>query len=766
MHANQGLRLLPIAAAVLGTMTCAQAQTSDEVKALITPESSATIGVGGVNRNQDAKRFGEYNGMNRGDAYGLIDFTMIKRDDTTGTWLTVQGRNLGLETRELSASGQHQGDWKYTFEYNEMIRHDPYVIHTGMRGIGTASPTIVLINKPPMPAAWASANFLGADPGVAGSDVDLKIKRTALGVSAEKRLTPELSIEGSARTEDRQGARLFGRGGLDSSDMGLRPTNNVANPRGSWAVLLTPEPIKSRTNLLDGKLNFQRGALAVTGGYYGSFFMNDYGALTPVVPGTLDRGALWSGNTAAGASTVAQLASATVALPPDNQAHQLYVSGTYAFSKLTRANFKLSYTHATQDENFRSQSLTPSALAPASLGGVLNTTLAQGSLTSRLTNSLTLNARLRYEDRQDKTPINVYNANGVTGSALNGSTNWPSATQTRTTLAVDGTYRFAQGYTGVLGLDWERKKAPPPVVNSAIFANQVFFRPQLDEYGVRAELRKALSETLNGSLGVEMKQRRGGDGDWVTTGGTSNALVSVTPATLNRVLPDMYMDRDRAKARGTIDWSPLERFDLQVVLDHTVDEYKRDFSVANAPYVPGARTISVDSASFDGAYRITDDWKLAGYFTVSRYRWNVNKASLYEDTRNRSHTAGLTLTGQLTRKLAVGADAMTTTDSTSFTNLCAPSASCINGAIVGFGTLPGNYLPGIHYQTDRLKVFANYALDPRSDVRVDVIYQHFHTDDWQWGYNGVPFLYSDNTTVSQPMTQNAVFIGARYGLRF
>ena len=151
-----------------------------------------------------------------------------------------------------------------------------------------------------MPAAWASANFLGADPGVAGSDVDLKIKRTALGVSAEKRLTPELSIEGSARTEDRQGARLFGRGGLDSSDMGLRPTNNVANPRGSWAVLLTPEPIKSRTNLLDGKLNFQRGALAVTGGYYGSFFMNDYGALTPVVPGTLDRGALWSGNTAAG----------------------------------------------------------------------------------------------------------------------------------------------------------------------------------------------------------------------------------------------------------------------------------------------------------------------------------------------------------------------------------------------------------------------------------------------------------------------------------
>ncbi len=484
------------------------------------------------------------------------------------------------------------------------------------------------------------------------------------------------------------------------------------------------------------------------------------------MPDTLNRGPLWSGNTAAGASTVAQLASSTVALAPDNQAHQLYVSGTYAYSKETRSNFKLSYTHATQDESFAAQGLVPSAQAPGNLGGELNTLLAQASLSSRITKALTLNARLRYEDRKDKTPIHVYNLNGITGSALNGSTNWPSATQTRTTLAVDGTYRFAQGYTGVLGLDWERKKAPLPVVNSAIFANQVFFRPQLDEYGVRAEMRRALSETLNGSLGVEYKRRRGGDGDWVTTGGTNNALVTVNPATLNRVLADMYMDRNRTKARGTVDWSPLDMLDLQMVLDHSVEEYQREFAVANAPYVPGARTISVDSASFDATYRLNDDWKISGYFTLSRYRWNVNKASLYEDTRNRSHTAGLTVTGKLTRKLDVGADLMTTTDNTTFTNICAPSASCVNGAIVGFGSLPGNYLPGIRYQTDRLKLFGNYALDHRSDVRVDVIYQHFHTDDWQWGYNGVPFLYSDNTTVSQPMTQNAVFVGARYLLRF
>jgi hypothetical protein len=47
-----------------------------------------------------------------------------------------------------------------------------------------------------------------------------------------------------------------------------------------------------------------------------------------------------------------------------------------------------------------------------------------------------------------------------------------------------------------------------------------------------------------------------------------------------------------------------------------------------------------------------------------------------------------------------------------------------------------------------------------------LVAQQFKTDDWQWSYNGVPFVYSDNTTVSQPTNQVLKFVGASYSLKF
>jgi hypothetical protein len=80
--------------------------------------------------------------------------------------------------------------------------------------------------------------------------------------------------------------------------------------------------------------------------------------------------------------------------------------------------------------------------------------------------------------------------------------------------------------------------------------------------------------------------------------------------------------------------------------------------------------------------------------------------------------------------------------------------------------LAGNYLPKISYSIDKLVLRGKYTLNKASDVLLGMTYQHFKTDDWQWGYNGVPFLYSDNTTVSQPMNQVLKFISTSYVLRF
>jgi MtrB/PioB family decaheme-associated outer membrane protein len=775
-------RLLPIAAAILLAYSHAYAEESSEVQGLITPSSSVSVGVGSVNNALDAKRFAQYTGMNQ-SASLLLDFDINKREDATGLWTKFSGRNLGLDTRELNFSQSKQGDWKYSLEYNEIVRRDPYVIHTGMTGIGTTTPTINLIAQPAMPAAWATANKLVAPIAPApANDVELKLHRTAIGVSGEKWITPELQFEVSFKNEDKKGARMFGRAGLDSADMGLRPVAGTGNVNGSWAILLTPEAVNSTTQQLEGKLNFNRDSLAVTGGYYGSFYVNNNGNMSPNVPGTLNRGALWNGG-ALGSSTVQQLASSPVALPPDNQAHQLYLSGNYAFSQTTRSTFKLSYTHATQNESFAAMGLGLGPSGQTSLGGVMDTKLAQFGLTMRPLKELSINASLRYEDRADKTPISIYNMNGVlptvaggvtTYSALNNTTNFPSGSQTRTTAKLEGVYRFASGYSVLLGGDWERKVIPLPPANSSLFANQVLFRPALNEYGLRSELRKAMSDTLNGAIGVEYKQRRGNDNAWVTTNPNvlGNPLLAFNPALAtvgNRVLPDMYMDRDRIKLRSNLDWEASEKLSLQLLAEHTQDNYLRaaPSAIVPAQLVPilaGARSITGNSLSADATYLMSEDWRVSGFWTYSYNRWNVNKAGIGDDTRNLTHTLGVRVNGKATARLTLGMDILATRDTTTFNNVVATSAG---GNIAGFNAaVPGNYLPSIHYTTQKLNLHAKYALDKVSDVQAVFAYQQFKTDDWQWGNNGVPFLYSDNTTVSQPMNQSLKFLGITYLLRF
>ncbi len=770
-----GFTLLPVVAAILLAYGPAYAEDNSEVYDLITPSSSVTVGVGMINNARDAKRFSQYTGLNK-NASVLLDMEYNRRDAVTGFWTKFDARNLGLETREFNFSQSKQGDWKYALDYNEIVRLDPYIINTGMTGIGSTRPMINLIAVPV--GAGAANGVLAASNGIQGRDVELKIKRTALGVSGEKWITPELQFELSFRNEDKKGARMFGRVGIGSSDMQYRPATSGAT---SFAVLLTPEPINSNTKLLEGKLNFSRDNLAVTAGYFGSFYTNSNGSMSPFLSGNLmNRGAL-SPATGAGltlSSSVKQLAESSVALPPDNQAHQFYLSGNYAFSDTTRSNFKLAYTHATQNQSFVSQGLTPSAFAPTNLGGVVDTTLAQFGLSMRPMKELSVNASLRYEDRADKTPIFVYNTNGIVGNALNNTSNWNSGSQTRTSAKLDGVYRLPSGYSLALGGDWERKVSPLPPANTALFASQVLFRPALNEYGIHGDVRKAMSETVNGALGFEIKQRRGGDADWRTTNGittvnpaTSNILVAFDPAGLlgNRVLPVMYMDRDRTKLRGNLDWEASEKLSLQAVAEHTQDNYLRAFSptllaAQVIPTVPGARTVISDSVSFDGTYTVSEDWRVNGFWTHSYNRWNVNKASLGDDTRNTDDTLGIGISGSLTSSLTFGADILTTRDTTTFNNVV---ATAVGGNIAGLtAALPGNYLPAIHYRTNKLNVHGNYAVDKVSDVQMNFVYQQFKTDDWQWGYNGTPFLYSDNTTVSQPMSQSLKYVSISYALKF
>jgi hypothetical protein len=404
-----------------------------------------------------------------------------------------------------------------------------------------------------------------------------------------------------------------------------------------------------------------------------------------------------------------------------------------------------------------------SSAGPSSLDGVVDTTLAQVGLSTRPTKDLSLNASFRYEDRADKTAVAVYNTNGQAGSALNNTTNWPSGSQTRTEAKLDGIYRLSGGYSATAGLDWERKFTPLPPNNTAVFNNQVLFRETLTETGLKLGLRKALADDLNGAIGAEYKQRRGDDNGWRTTSGTAgNAIIVVDAATANRVLPDMYMDRDRIKVRASSDWTPTERLSVEAVLEHGQDDYMRQspFVAGAFAEVAGARVVTNDSVTLDTSYHVSDDWNISGYWTHSENRWKVNKASLADDTRSGADTLGLGLKGKVAQRISIGADVIVSSELTSYYNM--PSTGNIAGWTGQTGTvLPGNYLPNIKYDSTKVNLYGIYEVDKKASIRVNAAYQEFRTNDWEWGYNGVPFVYSDNTTVSNP-NQAVTFVGVSY----
>ena len=70
---------------------------------------------------------------------------------------------------------------------------------------------------------------------------------------------------------------------------------------------------------------------------------------------------------------------------------------------------------------------------------------------------------------------------------------------------------------------------------------------------------------------------------------------------------------------------------------------------------------------------------------------------------------------------------------------------------------PVSNLPDNTYRATILKLWGKFAIDKKSDVRIDLIQQWADYNDWTWGYNGVPFTYSDNSTVTmQPNAERHV----------
>ena len=669
--------LSAIAAALLAAFGAAGAAEGDDITQLTKPESSVSVGADYV--DSDGARFGQYTGMHKSGGYGLFDVDIVKRDDATGTWFKLNGRNLGLDNRELKFEHNCQGDWGYSIDFSQTPRYEPFTVNTAVTGIGSANLTIPAVST-------------------AGTPTQLKTQRDAIGLGFSKVLPGNWDVQLRFRNEEKDGARLFARG--TTGGVGL--------------FEFAPEPIHSTTRQIEATIGYTGERLQLSGGYYGTTYDNKNTAL----------------NFTGGVTPLSTFTP--IGLPPDNQSHQLHLSGGYNFTSTTRGNFKVAYTRATQNDAFITGANVP--LAPgigANLDGRVDTTLVQAGITARPLPKLSLLANLRYEDQDDRTPIRLYNTLATGTSTFNGE-NEPRSIK-KTSGKLEASYALPMNFRLTGGLDYEEKN------RSASPVRIVSQRDKTDEISYRVELRHTLSETVTGALAYVHSDR--GGSDFLTT------VLNNGTAGSNLIAPIHLADRKRDKVRLSVNWTPTERLGLQFMLEEAQDKYGARQALGLGPQKGKAQNYSLDAS-----YTFSEAWQGTAWASHNDNRMDqtsavgASAAQIWAAAlRNRGDAFGLGVQGKPNARLELGADL-------SHSNI---TDEYRQQAVTGTARTS---LPEVSTKLTSLKLFGKYALQKNAGLRLDYIYDRFSTNDWTW----TTWTYTDGTTLTQNPTQTTNFLGISY----
>ncbi|MDD2924293.1 MtrB/PioB family decaheme-associated outer membrane protein [Rhodoferax sp.] len=758
-----------LALAVLAAYAPAYADDA-EIAQLTQPTSSISVGVGASSGSQkDRSLMGQYNGLRDNDTTLQVDLDINKRDEATGTSLYIKGNNLGLDNRDLSVSYENQGNWKLGADYSELVHHEIRTINTGMVGLGSTTPSVVRL----------------ATPGT-GQDYDLKLKRVGLGLSGEKWLNKNLQFEVAFRNETKTGARTYGVGYACAAYV---CTNTQTATNQTWALLLLPEPVDTTTRQIEARLNYHDQKFSVSAGYYGSFFTNANGNMTAAVPnslnnplGVLSTLAPATTNIAGGGTSLRNVLQSPIALQPDNQAHQFYVSGNYRFTPTTQGNFKVAYTHATQDDNFLANGLTNAPAGVTSLNGVVDTKLVQLGVTARPMPKLSLLANVRYEDKKDSSTEALYNVEGgavvpATTPATYVNRSWYNylASSTKVVGKLEASYQLPVDLRGTIGLDYSSYDRPVPVsITEEELAGLGAVRAKNTEKGYRLELRRSMSETLTGSVGYSNSKRTGGDwtslsnsAAFVAAGlgyGQTGSASQFIALNAGNAFPMNMVDIDRDKIKLSANWMPNDKVEVQFNVEDGKDKNATAFNPVAGQ--KGWLESSTRQYSLDASFAVTDKWKINGYLSQGTQNQKINHSTGYmADLETRSDGIGLGVKGVISSNLEVGAQLTYLNDTTKYglraasgVTGTAPTAANLAQAAIG--------VPDVSYQSTTLNLYGKYALRKNADIRFSLIHQRAELREWSWTNNGRAFVYQDNTTVGMNPDQSVTFLGVSYIYKF
>ena len=614
---------------------------------------SGTLEVGAGSVSDDSAEFGQYNGLQKKGGYFVGDAAVRSRSDDGGYW-RLDATNLGLDSRAVKAEGGKQGTYKLRFDYDET----PHRIWDNARTpyLGSGGATLTL------PAGFPAATT-GAMPLGSLQQVDLYTDRKQLGVGASWNRTTRWEYAVNFRHDTKEG--------------------NILRTGGAFFVNTTQlvEPVDYVTDQVDASASYRGKRFQMKLAYYGSKFSNDNHALTWQDPYT----------------AVAGETQGQIALPPDNQFHQVSASMAYQFSDKTRASGEIAYGRMRQNDSFvastQNAGLVVGALPAGSLNARATTMDANLKLDSNVTERLRLDAAYVHNNRDNQTPQAAYPSVATDMFVGLPRTNQPYSFK-QDQFKLSANYRVSQRLRGSLGADFDAHERQYQEIEKT------------HENTVWGKVGSRITDKIDMTLKLAHGERRNqGSIEW-------NPAIAPAENPLLRRFNMANRERDTAGLRADI--ALTEGINLGLGFDSSDDKYKDSeigLTSGKDMNLNGDLSMILTERTRVHFFAVHQEIKSkqAGSQTYSTPDWDA-------DTKDKVDTFGLGLKhAAIPDKLDIGLDYSITR-----------SRSEIN---VNTGASGGAF-PQISANLDSVKLYATYRMKENVSLQAGYWYESYETKDW------------------------------------
>jgi MtrB/PioB family decaheme-associated outer membrane protein len=380
------------------------------VDALTLPTSTVEVGLG-YTSDASAKAH-EYDGIKRKGSYFIGSFDLRgggRYDSNDLTRWRIWALDLGTDSRSLGIEQSVQGTGRISVTYDELQRNKSDSYQTPLLGAGT--------NRLALPSTWvvpvvprvsttaANARGLSSDvtnanalvTGVATAPTAAMLAQAAAMQAADLPLYNTVPL-GTKRTTFsfnalvNFGTRWDATASMKHEDrLGLKAMGTVTRFTGGDTSTIIPDLIDQNHDQVTVGLNYTGDKLVVQTRYHLSALTNNVNGMS------------WNNWALPGGANNLQ----TMSSEPSNALHQFGVNANYRFTNTTRLAGSLTYGRNTQDTPFLTDISTPLVPVTSPHALVVNKA-ASLKLTSRPMSGLNLAAALKYDDRDNQTPVNNY----------------------------------------------------------------------------------------------------------------------------------------------------------------------------------------------------------------------------------------------------------------------------------------------------------------------------------------------------------------------